>query len=493
MSDSPMLRVAVTGATGFVGRHLCAALKERHQVIGLSRSAEPLEEVPPHPGLYWRQCELFDLAQTAEALKGVDVAYYLVHSMLPSARLTQGSFMNIDLILADNFARAAELAGIRQIIYLSGIIPPGAHLSRHLTSRLEVEEVLASGHTPVTVLRAGLVIGENGSSFSILVRLVEKLPVMVTPGWTNTPNQPIALPDAIECLTYCLDRDSAKNQTYDIGGPEITTYRQLIRDTAEALGKKPVLIPFPFFSPKLSRLWVSLVTRMPKELVAPLIQSLKHRLTTGNRRLQEQMGQDALPVKPAIERALRNSSQERSDWWAYAKFLLSSRQQSIKEARTVRSVQRLPLPPGRDAEWVAGEYARWLPQFFRPFILVRCDSSNNMSFLWNYPRLQLLELTHDTASSTRDRQFFFVTGGLLLRRSEHKGRLEFREVVNRRFVIAAIHDFTPVLPWFLYNISQALVHLMVMLAFGRHLDRVMVGAIAPEMDREEGPAAEGQC
>lgn len=484
-SESP-LRVAVAGATGFIGQALCRDLAERHQVFGLSRSAEETAPTTSEPGLFWRQCDLFSMIDVEQALEGVDVAYYLVHSMLPSARLTQATFRDMDLILADNFARAAERCGVKQIIYLSGLIPPGHQLSHHLASRLEVEEVFQAGSVPVTVLRAGLIIGANGSSFSILVRLVERLPVMITPGWTLTPTQPIALRDVVTILGYCLNNSETFGETHDIGGPEITSYRKLIEVTADVMGVRRRLVSVPFFSPNLSRLWVSLVTETPRELVAPLVQSLKYRLTTRSRTLQERMGLPGTPIRDAIEDALRGMPVSRGEWWDYARFLLAKRQRKIRKSRAVRSVQRLPLPQGKDATWVAVEYARWLPQFLRPFIRVDVDGDHSMRFGLSFPRLTLLELTFAPNRSTPDRQLYYITGGMLLRKSDLRGRLEFREVLDRSWVIAAIHDFTPLLPWWIYNLSQALVHLWVMRAFGRHLDRVIVEtpAIAPASAKE---------
>jgi len=172
-------RVAIAGASGFVGRALLSALSPSHDVIALGRRASAEKTTP---GLEWRACDLFNLRDAERALAGADVAIYLVHSMMPSAQLTQGRFDDLDLICADNFARAAEANGVRHIIYLGGLLPSsGSSLSRHLESRFEVERTLASRGVPVTTLRAGLIIGAGGSSFDMMARLVGRLPFMLGP------------------------------------------------------------------------------------------------------------------------------------------------------------------------------------------------------------------------------------------------------------------------------------------------------------------------
>ena len=191
-------RVVVAGASGFVGRVLVSRLAERYDVVALSRSPRQSTD-----GVRWVKADLFSLLDCEKAMAGADRVVYLVHSMQPSARLSQGRFADMDLILADNVARAAK--GAKQILYLGGLIPEGEHLSEHLRSRLEVERALAAHGTPVTTLRAGLVIGPGGSSFRILRRLVERLPVMLCPAWTESLTQPIDLDTLIEVLVASLE------------------------------------------------------------------------------------------------------------------------------------------------------------------------------------------------------------------------------------------------------------------------------------------------
>ena len=207
----PVLKVAIAGASGFVGRALISSLKSEFKIIGLSRSA-----IESGGGIEWRQCDLFNLRQTEWGLEGANVAIYLVHSMMPNAKLTQGNFADLDLVIADNFARAAKRAGVKRIIYLSGIIP-NEKLSKHLESRLEVEKVLGSHDVPCIALRAGLIIGKNGSSFDIMRKLVERLPIMICPRWTNTKSQPVSLRDVVETIKRLIQRPDIPAGNYDLG------------------------------------------------------------------------------------------------------------------------------------------------------------------------------------------------------------------------------------------------------------------------------------
>ena len=273
MSDTrPTLVLA--GAAGFIGQALATALHARFRVVGLSRKARPADA---HIDEY-RRCDLFNLREADGGLAGADYAVYLVHSMMPSARLTQGSFADLDLICADNFARAAKAAGVRQIVYLGGLIPTGEPLSEHLRSRLEVERTLGRYGTPVTALRAGIILGAHGSSFQILLRLVRRLPVMVLPKWTQTRTQPVALADVIALLAFAVGNRACFGRSFDLGTPETVSYAELMKRLAAQLGRSLQALPVPFLSPKLSRLWISLVTGAPRELVEPLIESLRHEM-----------------------------------------------------------------------------------------------------------------------------------------------------------------------------------------------------------------------
>lgn len=473
-SEGPPLTVAVAGATGFIGRALVERLRATHEVIGLTRRAPPAEGDPPgRPGLRWRACDLFSLLDAERALEGSQVAIYLIHSMLPSARLTQARFADLDLLVADNFQRAAARQGLSQLIYLGGLIPEGGALSPHLASRLEVERTLAAGPVPLTALRAGLVLGPSGSSFQILERLVARLPLMLLPRWAESPTQPIALGDVLTLLSACIGNPEVKGRVCEIGGPDVLTYRALLAETARAQGVRRALINVPVLTPRLSNLWVSLVTGTPLQRVVPLLESLRHAMVAKDRWLQARLTLPGEPVAKALAESLATRTDRRRP---------EARRLAVAVG-PVRSVQRLPLPKGWTADDVARAYTRWLPRFMAPFIRVDVDESRRCLFHVRPLRRPILELTWAPERSTPDRQLFYVTGGLLSRHVEGgRPRLEFREVLGGEAVLAALHDFTPRLPWVLYNLSQALVHLGVMASFGRFLARRVRTGEAPRRD-----------
>ncbi len=458
--------VAIAGANGFVGKALIQALSANYPVVALGRSMDEKthaeDQLPAVGKVTKRKCDLFSLLEVEQALTGVEIAYYLVHSMIPSAKLTQGNFVDMDLILADNFSRAAEKAGVRQIIYLTGLLPPNSpDLSEHLQSRWEVEQTLAAHHVPVTALRAGLIVGAGGSSFDMLIRLVQRLPAMLLPRWTATMTHPIDLEDVINLLKYCLDRKETFRHVFEIGGPDIMSYKDMLSKTAEALGVKRRFFPVPILSPRLSRLWIRLITGLPLALISPLVESLRHPMIATTRNLQEKIGQPGIPFIESVRKAVILEKDEPEKQYKKRPPLVD---------KDVRSVQRLTLPASKDARWVGKFYAQWLPEFFHSLIRVNVDHDGNCDFYGWGIKKPLLVLSYSHERSTKDRSLFYIDGGLLVKpHPHHRGRLEFRQVLNDKCVLVAIHDFSPTLPWYIYNATQALLHLWVMKQFGKHL------------------------
>jgi uncharacterized protein YbjT (DUF2867 family) len=452
------MTIAVAGASGFIGQALCERLALTHTVVALSRAASPSAG-----GIERRRCDLFSLLDCERGLTGADVAVYLVHSMMPSARLTQASFADMDLILADNFARAAKRVGVKQIVYLGGVVPETGVLSPHLASRVEVERALAAHGVPVTTLRASLVIGPEGSSFRILQRLVERLPVMLLPRWTRSACPPIHVDDVVALLAGVCGAAFARGETFDIGGPEVLSYGELILRTGQVLGRKPAFLEVPYFSPELSRLWVTLVTGTSRELVGPLVSSLRHPMVARDLRLQERLALPGLPLDEALRRAVLPLPPAVSTPRAATR---------LDDVNTVRSVQRLPFPEQRGAVWAAAEYMTWLPRALWPLLWVTVSEAGLVRIGVLGLRQPLLELAWSRERSLPDRTLLYVVGGLLARITEgHRGRLEFRVVLGGNTLIAAVHEFVPKLPWPVYNATQALAHVVVMRAFGRHLAR----------------------
>ena len=479
------MKVVVAGAAGFVGRELCRTLSPDHQVTALTRQVVSDAAQGQHEP-QWRQTNLFSLLDVERALAGADVGVYLVHSMSPPSSLTQGAFEDLDLILADNFARAAKLHGLKRIVYLGGLIPPGT-LSLHLESRLEVEKVLASHGVPVVSLRAGLVIGRDGSSFRILQKLVERLPAMVCPQWTTTRCQPIALQDVIDVFVRAINDPELKPGPYDIGGPDTLTYVDMMRQVAAAMNKRRLFLNVPFVSPALSRLWVSTVTHTPKALVYPLIQSLQHDMVTRDTRLQAAYGLKPIGFLDAVQQALEPAGASLPDA-APRSSLVPQHLRAQRHDPTVTSVQRLPLPAGHSLSWIVSEYARWVPRMMPPIIHVDATEDGSLSFCFRPFGLRrltvsLLELSYSRERSSLTRQLYYLTGGALLRKKPGtaKGRLEFRCIPGKAEVMAAVLDFRPRLPWWLYKLSQAKVHLWIMRFFGRHLQSMPAVNLAKEI------------
>jgi uncharacterized protein YbjT (DUF2867 family) len=468
MTAKKPVTVVVAGASGFIGTALCHELSPDYRVIGLSRGGGPH---PSAGGMEWRTCDLFSLFECEQALAGADAAFYLVHSMLPSARLTQGSFQDLDLISADNFARAAAKVGVRHIIYLGGMIPDQADLSRHILSRQEVESTLGAHGVPVTTLRAGIIIGLRGSSYGMFRSLLERLPVIPCPRWSESLIQPVALSDTIRLLRFALEHPGDGNNSYDIGGRDIFTYREMLRRSAALLGLKRLFIRLPFSLLGISKNFLALVSGFPRQLVSPLVESLKHSLVARDLNFQQQAGLPGISFAQAVADSLAEEKKGANFRDLHA--ALARAKHKIPEAGRshVRSVQRIPLPPGKTARWLALRYMSWLPRFFHVMLRADTDAAGNLIIRSRLFRLILLELRFaGERSEASHRQLFYISGGILTKKSKlptRRPRLEFREVLNGSAALVAIHDYQPTLPWPLYNLTQARAHLWVMSHFAR--------------------------
>jgi uncharacterized protein YbjT (DUF2867 family) len=290
----------VTGATGYVGGRLVERLlAEGRPVRGLARRPERLEAtrgVEPAKG------DLLTGAGLEAALHGCHTAYYLVHSM-EAAR--DGDFASRDRLAAENFAAAAQDAGVERIVYLGGLVPQGAALSRHLSSRLEVEEILLQAAPASTALRASIVIGAGSSSFQLLVRLVERLRFLPFPAWRDNRTRPIDERDAIDYLAVTAQRPAAAGRSLDIAGPDVLTYGEMIESIAESIGVGRISIRLNLTQMPAAAAVVAGVTDLPLDLVRPLMESLEHDLLPRNDDAAAIYGLRPRRFDRAVEHALR--------------------------------------------------------------------------------------------------------------------------------------------------------------------------------------------
>ncbi len=306
MTDKPIL---VTGATGYVGGRLVPRLLDAgRRVRAVGRSLDKLGARPwaSHPNVELVQADLGDLSSTRAALAGCGTAYYLVHSMHPHKR----DFAAADRHAALIMARAAREEGLSRIIYLGGLGEDREDLSHHLKSRHEVALILSHGGTPLTHLRAAMILGSGSASFELMRYLADRLPVMVTPSWVRTRCQPIAITNVLGYLAGCLDAPGTVGRTFDIGGPDVLSYEDLFRVYAEEAGLgRRLIIPVPVMSPRLSGYWAQLVTPIPASLVIPLVEGLRNEVVCRENAIREIIPQNLRTCRETIARALEKIRQ----------------------------------------------------------------------------------------------------------------------------------------------------------------------------------------
>ncbi|WP_258296342.1 hypothetical protein [Paenibacillus peoriae] len=381
-------RIALTGASGYIGHNLLQRLTEHADVIALSRSGDQRENTEQ---VEWRSCDFFSMEDANQGLQGADYAVYLIHSMLPSAKLT-----------------------------------------------------------------------------------LRRLPVMVLPRWTRTKTHPIALEDILNALDRSIGNRTLDEQIIDVGGPEVMTYREMMQRTAEIMDKKRRFFNVPLLTIKLSRLWVTLVTGAPKEMAYPLIESLAHPMVAQRKHKVQGISDGKISFDKAARTSLEQEEEYRHKKNSHSKSKkpLKSAIRSLKS--DVRSVQRIKLPPGKDATWAGERYLAWLPVFAKHWVRVETRGPDTYQLYLLGSRKPLLEMIYDRAQSTSEFALYRITGGTFATvKEDHRGRLEFLQIPGTNICVVAIHDYVPSLPWFIYKYTQAKVHLGVMYAFGKYVKRLI--------------------
>ncbi len=293
--------VLVTGATGFVGKRLVPELiASGYEVKAMTRNPDTYDG--PGQGVYG---DVHDPGTLAEALDGVDVAIYMVHS------LDDDDFERKDADAARGFGLAAAAIGVRQIVYLGGLGEDDGHLSAHLRSRREVERLLGESGVPVTVLRAAIVVGAGGISWEITRQLVKNLPAMVVPKWASTLSQPIGIDDVVRYLVGVIDNDDAIGRVFEIGGPEKLSYVEMLQQAAEVMnGRRVPVVTVPVLTPSLSSRWIGFVTDVDATTGRNLIDSMSTEVVVHDESIKDVVPGEPVSYLEAVRRAIEESRTE---------------------------------------------------------------------------------------------------------------------------------------------------------------------------------------
>lgn len=301
------MKILLTGATGYIGKRLLPVLLEQgYEVICCVRNKNriPNEGIYRHPNISFYEVDFLKESKFIHQVKNIDAAYYLIHSMSSNVK----DFESLEETSANNFVKLVKQTSAKQIIYLGGITNE-KKLSKHLASRKKVEVILSKADIPLTSLKAGIIVGSGSASFEIIRDLVEKLPVMVAPKWLNTKHQPIAIRNVIQYLTGVLHNKDTFNQSFDIGGPDILSYKEMLQQFAEVRNLKRYIYTVPVMTPRLSSYWLYFVTSTSYMLAVNLVNSMKIEVIAKNNELEKMLEVKPISYKEAVNLAFQKIEQ----------------------------------------------------------------------------------------------------------------------------------------------------------------------------------------
>lgn len=482
-------RLVIVGTIGSIGNAVCREFAADYEVVAVTQVHASLTQLDPDLSIVWRYCDLFSRVEMQKALQGADRTIFLVHTRIPSARLDQAQCEDMDLLIADNFARAVRSTGVRQILSLRSLLPKtgASTTSRHAG---EVVKTLQSSGIPVSVIRAGLIVSPGSATLNLIGNQVLNTRFVPVPAWTLQPKQPIAERDFLRALRFCLDQPDRFTGSYEIGGPEIVDWRQILRLAARLQGVQPRFVTVRRLPKRIYARWMHHCSpHSYHNAIRFMVEDLSVDATVTDNPLQRVLAPDLQSPIEAIAPTMKNG--ELSRLVDQRTRTMTAYERRLRKSNSVRSIQRVSLPASHNASSIAANYFNWLQRFAWPFLLCTQQQNGARQIKLRGVGLTLLDLEFGPEGSMGNRCLYRIRGGLLRRPGgNEQARMEFRDVLDGTYTIIAIHDFVPALPWQFYLRTQAAIHLFVMRAFQRYITkRIAAGELPKAIAVESGTAA----